>query len=665
MIDPRRLRRALVLSVLVGLPAACVPMTQGVPRWAMHVQPAPPDPAAKAPEVAARLTAELANRTLRPGHLSPEQIALVAVDELERGRLLDAGLWLSIASYRYHQEAIDAAVRGNAGLETLPYGVPPREYMKLVLAEVRRFAGLEFHDEVRAIAGRLEGRDEKQLALQQQFASMGKTDPMDQESLHDLWSELRPKTEDAAATSHYPTLAEAFRVRLRNDAAKEPEDRNPAVSLSEAPIPALKKDAIYTTSLYFEPVMCWQVAAAFPALRPAMIVALTANRPQARANAAATLGMAPSEETKGVLQDRLAVETDPRVKLVLSYSLARHGVAEQALPLVTALQSCKQNDCLLPTLLLLWLPSSVQVDPDQASLAKLVGAKKASERTRLTAAALLRRIGRDKPLQPVAIEALIAAARFKIEDEEDLQIVASEAVQESSSLSRADVLARLDPRGQSARSDDLLHPCALLARLARVALIDDLPLLKRMMERFGAGSGPEPFFVVEAALSLHGAAVDSALMIWFDRYKNLQTQIGVGLAARDSVPRATLDRLLGHGGARAQIAVKAVLHTQDVAVTVTRFLQSPEIEDRYQAAELAALTGAPALKDWLRLQVDYFDAQYYPNDALLRHAAMASIVRLALFATNRASAPAPVAEPASQAPPTDSGGAPPPAAASP
>src|SRR5262249_13032084 len=159
--------------------------------------------------------------------------------------------------------------------------------------------------------------------------------------------------------------------------------RNPPIFLAQMPVAAAKEEAIYATSLFFEPVLCDNVSNAFPALRPAMLKALAASRPQARANAAATLGMAPSDESKAALQAHLGTETDARVKLVISYALVLHGEAEQALPIATALQSCQGEACTLPVMLAGWLPQSARKNLDQAPLARIVGDKKAQIRARL------------------------------------------------------------------------------------------------------------------------------------------------------------------------------------------------------------------------------------------------------------------------------------------
>ena len=634
-------------SVLLGLAggtAGCVP--QGVPAWAMHVQPTRTDPQRGPTTSPAVSRTSSGTRASRTGTSSPEQIAVVAVRELERGRLADAQLWLAVASYRYHQEAIGAADGGDAGFGTaMMYGVSRDAYYKLVLAEVKRFARLGFNDELSAVEARRLGRDEKERALAQQLASLGEGD-------RDR-PRVAPRRLVGAAPGHRRRRRQDPRPGARRGVpappapgrGERPEGSQPAHLPGAMPVLAAKEEAIYSTSLFFEPVLCDDVSNAFPALRPAMLKALAAGRPQARANAAASMGMAPSEETKTALRVHLATETDARVKLVVEYALALHGELEQVLPIATALQSCQGDACTLPVSLLQWLPQSARRNLDQAPLARVVGDKKAAIRARIMAALILGAIGREKPLEPGAIEALIAAARFRREDNERFQIDAAEAVQETSTLSRADVLARI--AAQNSQSADVLHPCALLARLARLAIADDLPLLKRMMARFGESEGPEPFFIVDATLAIHDPQSDALLMGWFPRYPKLQSQIAAGLASRDTTPRDVLDRLVAQGGVRAQLVYKAVRH-EDLRARITMALQSESPEDRFNAAEIAGLSAQEGVTAYLYPLLAYTDARYYPNDALLRHAAMEAILRITLAGMKppRAPAAAKKAEPA-------------------
>ncbi len=185
----------------------------------------------------------------------------------------------------------------------------------------------------------------------------------------------------------------------------------------------------------------------------------------------------------------------------------------------------------------------------------------------------------------------------------------------------------------------MLFPGPLLARLAKVAIAEDLPLLAQVMDRVAATKGPEADVVVEAVLHVPGAEADAVLTNWFNRYEGLRAHIAVGLLARSSFPRDRLERMVARGGARSRIIVKAIEHAPDTGAALIDALDNGQIIDKLAAAELAGVVGQPGPEPSLRRALGYRDDRYYPNDALVRHAAMRSLVRITLGAAK----PAPVA----------------------
>ena len=380
---------------LLWLVAACgcAASMGGVPDWAKHVRPAGVEVAATTDQLSWQLVNELQHPRLIDGHLAAEQIALVGVREIAAGHPVDGALWLAIGSYRYHQETREAVVRGRAGFQDLPVNVRVRAYAELVNAEIDRYSSFGFDRELTALDARVYGRGEAEKALQEQLTALGKTTPIERESLRDALWELRPSTA-VVEGSHYPQLVEEFHQRLLGDFRSDPRDEHPAIYLARTPIAALQADAVQATSSYFEPTVCASVAEAFPALRPAMMAALESPRPQTRANAAAVLGMAPSVETRSALEARLAVEPDLRAQLVMAFALVHHGATERLAALTQALQSCHGAECTLPVMLLQWLPLSSKGDLDQASLARILLGNQYEPHAHLFAAAALRDLGR-------------------------------------------------------------------------------------------------------------------------------------------------------------------------------------------------------------------------------------------------------------------------------
>jgi hypothetical protein len=244
------------------------------------------------------------------------------------------------------------------------------------------------------------------------------------------------------------------------------------------------------------------------------------------------------------------------------------------------------------------------------------------------------------------VDALVIAAR-RSDGDFDSKVVlpAFEAIADAAVLSRDDVVRRIEPRGAEtpASRQDALFPGPLLARLAKVAVAEDLPLLERQMRRFGDLDRPERQFIVEAALHISDEAANSYLVSWFNRYKSERMHIGVGLAMRPSLPRDQLERLVARADARTQLAVKGILRAPDMQAMLLGFLRDGTVVDKLAASELAGLTGQSQGRAELRALLAFRDARYYPNDAVVRHVAMASLIRLALARSNPAPQPAPAA----------------------
>jgi hypothetical protein len=364
-----------------------------------------------------------------------------------------------------------------------------------------------------------------------------------------------------------------------------------------------------------------------------------------RANAAAVLALAPSEETRAELEKRQAEETDANVKLVLAYALVHHGVTANAAQLASALASCKARACTLPAMLTQWLPSEVKADVDQAVLARLVAGTSYEPLTHLFAAATLRDLQRDKPLELATVDALATAGRRKTPEEEKTVTVALQAMRDAAALTREDVLGRLNI---SKGGPDAVAPAPMLARLTKVSTVDDLPLLGRLLPRWGDGKGPEGALIVEAALNVPGPEADAKLMFWFQHYPALQQMIALGLIARPSVPRPQLAQLVARGGAGPNLIFKFLTQAPDAEAALLAYLQNGSLPDKLVAAEIAGYAGKPSAREPLRRLLAFHDDRYYPNDAVIRHVAMASLVRLALTATAK---PAPTATPATAAGP--------------
>lgn len=633
---------ATILSVTF---LGCV--TTGVPDWAKHVHAARVELNASPGNVSRLTSEELARYWLPVYHQPAEQLALVALNEIEHGHPQDALLWLALASYRYHQEAAQALRAGVAGADALPAGVRVAAYARLVEQEVERYSGFQFRSEIDLLNARLYGHGETEKALQEQMAALGKTSEIDRESLRDALHEIQPNAA-VSAPSLYPELADSFRRRLRADCQLDAKDGVPAMMLAQIPIQSLQQEAVLASPNYFQPGLARAVAEAFPAARAGVVANLGAGRPQARANAAAILALAPSEETRAALEARQAVEPDPRVRLVLAYALVHHGVASNLQALATALAGCRGPDCTLPVMLAEWLPTGSVGELDQTVLARLVAGTQYEPLAHAFAAAALRELQRTKPLDPATVEALVTAGRRKSIQEQRTVAVVYQTLRDAAALSREDVIARLTINSGASAGPDVLMPGPMLARLVTTATAADLPLLGRIMARVGEPWTPEADLILEAVAGIPGSEADAKLVNWFNQYPEAQAQIANILFNRTSVPRAQLERLAVRGTAPARMIIKVREKARDAEATVLAYLVNGSPFEKAMAAEIAGVTAQVSAQGALFQLLRFRDDRYYPNDAVVRHVAMVALLRIALRTT--ATPPAAPAPPTAQAP---------------
>ena len=282
-----------------------------------------------------------------------------------------------------------------------------------------------------------------------------------------------------------------------------------------------------------------------------------------------------------------------------------------------------------------WLPHDAKMEIDPAVLARILLGKDFEPRAHWFAAVLARDLGRAKPLDGPTVEALIVAARRRNSYEEKLVTdPAYAAIADAVVLSRVAVIARVSPppRPQSPQADQM-KPGPLLARLSRVAEAEDLPLLGKLMARFGTIEGPEAEAIALAALHVSGAAANARLLAWVEQYPSVRSLVVIGLAGRTDVAPANVDPVVQRtGDARAVLLLQTLRHAPWLKTSLLSYLRSERPQDKLAAAELAGMIGTPDARADLWQVAQYHDARYYPNDAVIRHAAVKSLVRMALTA---------------------------------
>jgi hypothetical protein len=594
-----------------------------IPGWAKHVKTTRVNTSLPFERAAADILAELRAPQLAAVHMPAEQIALAATQSLDAGHRADAAVLLAIASYRYHQQAqrvLDVGYEVPAGLK-----INDSAYMKLVHAEEATYQRLGFGDEQRVLAAWLRGEDalDVDADLVRRLGEIFRSRSVDEETFREVIRERLPTAADASTeTPEGAALADAFLARLRADVI---DKRKPllgaAWAMARTPLPAFQTEALRFAWLPVPPRFCSAIADQLGAHRPAVVGMLADQNHATRAAAAVVLGMSPSPNQVPPLERMWETERQPLVRLAVAYALARHGRRERVRDLVAALDRCAGDVCVQAMSLLDWFPRDILLDVAEQVPAAFAGDTSRPWLTRLFAAAILRRMAGEHPLAAPSRAALFAASHDR---HEELSSMALEAISRDTGLGRDEVLARL-----GGASPD--HG-PLLARLAHVATAADLPLLRRLMPRFARGDGPEATSLVDAAGAVPGPEADAQLLAWFDAYEPLRARVTLRLLDRRPASLPALREIVGRGDGRMRLLVQVALGGPDALGALDQSLRAPDPNVRLFAARLAGMVREPRTGDGLWQLVNFRDDRYYPQDALMRHQAMVSLLRIALAA---------------------------------
>jgi hypothetical protein len=329
--------------------------------------------------------------------------------------------------------------------------------------------------------------------------------------------------------------------------------------------------------------------------------------------------MNPQAQQVAVLELRLGAEKDPVVRLSLAYALARHGRRERMSDLTQALTSCPTGVCEEAMSLLHWLPNELTTELNPETFVKLASDFRQRLPVRLDALRILGSIGRTKPLTPRTREALLAIAR---ESNRELSRDASRALATDLGFSRELVLAELAKPKPAAR--------ALLERLARVATPADFPVLVQQMQLFAAKPGDETDALIDAVARIPGVEAEAPLLNWFDAYPELRRRIGLRLMVRPNLQAATKARLAAATDPDVHLLVSVLGGAPDALAELQAVLAEGEPAQRQFAAFLAGLWRDPGTTPQLWSLVNFRDDRFYPNDELVRHAAMSALLWIAL-----------------------------------
>lgn len=621
----RRIAGALVAGLVIGA-AGCV---VGGPQDSLrHIRT--PSVVRSAPRQD-KLVAELRSPKLQQGwYTAAEQIAVYAGYELERGNEWDAAVLLSIASYRYHQQAYLALALGNSQ----SYMINPAaaaQFEEWVGLEVRTFNDQHFDREIELLRRHLFGfavAAERRDAYLEEIARGGKEDAAIDQHLTALQTEMSNRPERLA----YPALAEAFLARLVDDHGRDSKNSFAYYYMAATPLDSYRLAALDGTMAPFDSVLAQNLVPRLATLRQAVRARLDHHRVYTRAMATALLGFAPDAGDVALLEARLAEETNPLVLDSLRFALIQNGKDEHMAGLVQhAAQGTAEEERNHSLTMLLWLPEARKLQLDEAFFVELARNEPGmSKEGRILALAMLRDLAREKAL---AQGTVIAALELTADADAQVAATAASVVSAMEQLGGAECKA-LYQRYPKARA-------ALLERLAQSASLADLDFLSQAYDAHAREMDVQ-LAAAGAVTAIPGAASLQLLRRWLEAASRQDDQrpfltLVTLLAMRADVAEARLGQLDLPRAKRFMVEI--ALDHEKLARTA-RSLEQPHtfssplnglrLQDAAQIAILSGLLHRPALVTTLWNLARYRNDELYPGDAMVRRQAIGALVRMQL-----------------------------------
>lgn len=584
----------------------------------MHAKAQTVDRRMPLPTAAARVITEMELQYLPRSHLPAEQLAAAAVQNLEVGRASDAALWLSLASYRYTQEWQRILDSGESPAERgIRYSAG---YFQLFKAELETYRSLDFRPQLRALAKFLRGEQPVDRDVRRRLSELFREGPVDEETFAEA---VRQKisarqdgpNEDMAAGD----VRDAYLQHLHLAAAQKRSRVFAARALADTPLGPFAFEALRWGLGEFSARFCSLLADQLSPRRTEVSGFLADASSATRANAAVVMGMNPHPDQVPRLEAQLGDEKDSAVRLALAYALVRHGKREHIDELVAALQPCPSAVCDEASTLLDWLPNELKTGLDTKPLARLANDFHQTLTVRLTSTATLGDIAALEPLPPDATEILLSVSEYK---NRLLASIATRGVAKDKALSHEEVLARL--AGPSPAY------VALLARLTRVSTAQDLSLLAKLMNDHRGKADPVAVALIDVAAGIPGPEAEALLLTWFEAQVPLRRRIASRLIARPAIQATTVESLNKSSERDVRLLIRLITGAPDALALLQEQLRDPDPDQRLFGIVMAGFAPDAGIKDQLWRLVNFRDDHFYPTDALVRHAAMGSLLWIAI-----------------------------------
>lgn len=624
--------KVLVFAALLLPGCALTTPRPSAPAWAIHLKPSYTAPAADIAQLKPRLIQELAVGHYEVGQTSPEQLACLALSELDRGNMRDAAVILSLASYRRIEQsfaAYDYAL--NSALQvarTVTYGrLDESAYKEYVGKETKTIFHARFDDEIERTAASL-GEALKAESAQEDVLRVVMGNLHDEYGAMDaLKQRAQANEQDEPEQLAHEDLAQAVRVYLEQqvdnyvaDPDTRPFARMAVQYLAKVPVRTFRLAALRVVTEPFEGLVL-RATARLHRKEPGLVVGeLKSERAETRGVAALTLGVLDDLPSLPALETAHAAESDSYTQLSISFALARLGEKEHLRALQKGLHHADAKIVQHALTLVHWLPPDVEATLRDEELVRVMHGRDLSLVGRFLGVLIMRDISTRRALSQDAINTLVQMSRQMGRSPSDLTIF-SRAFASIEQLDRKLVLDAIRKERQP------VEPW--MERFAHVAQKSDLPLLESLRSS-SSFEGDKQVLLVKVASSIPGPEAQAQLERWFREDEGLRNAIAVQLVLRSDVDKARLRALAAEVRGPQNMFFALALGDSAMEAPLRGYLENDDATLRYSATLAVKLFGGPQHAELLRPNINYYDDRYYPGDLELRQLTLGALIDLEL-----------------------------------
>jgi hypothetical protein len=629
---------SVVICALVGLlalPGCAAPRPDySPPDWLRHhTMPQTVESAQLDTQIAA-ITQDLSAPLPLSGARPPEEIAISAIHALEHGLIPDACLLIAAADYRFFQAAKQAAANQKITRQDARYlalsPLPRQVAERLMAREVEVYSTRRFTDQLDMCTDLLFNR-RGQENLVSRIATRILTTERD--AMEDILTNLRA-SDDKTSTSApnlslaHPELAAALLTRLKQDARSTESDRRAWELLAALPFADFQIAALEQVQTYAEPLLLRTLlrhSLKLPGLIDRVRSLMESPSATTRSNVAILGGFASGLRDIQEISRLAEKETDPLTRLSLIFALAAKGDHDAFLSLLQAAAgdavSGDEQDHAMS--LLHWLPETTKKSLTPEDLFRLLDSSRGRYIAFAGALALVQQmapsIGADGPTVAFIMK------RLGMIDETILVERLARALAAIPQIDHTSVLAAVE------LSQHANQRIALLMRLEQLVGPEDLPYLVLWWSRFP--DTDTRLRIVDATTRITGEAATAALLEFFDDPQASELtryRIAINLALRPDAPCAHLSERVLRYPSDYTLPVLLLCGDERGPKIMQAAFESSDPVKRFVAVSTASELDLDSVDRQLWVQTTYIERHRYPNDVILRHAALQALLGRAM-----------------------------------